>query len=189
MKLIVGLGNPGKNYDNTRHNVGFAFIDSLSSKLNVLDFKKKFNGEFVEINYCGEKIILLKPQSYMNLSGEVIKSFVSYFKIDIDDILIIHDDVDIVVGKIKIKKEGSSAGHNGLKNIELHLGTRAYKRFKIGVSKNNRIDIKDYVLGKISSEDNKEIDIIMNVSDIMVKDYLEMTFDNLMNKYNKKQDT
>jgi peptidyl-tRNA hydrolase len=189
MKLIVGLGNPGKSYDNTRHNVGFDFVDIFLKKQNVLEYKKKFNGLYAEINYKGEKILILKPQSYMNLSGEVVKSFVSYFKIDLEDILIIHDDLDIKSGNIKIKESGSSGGHNGLKNIELHLGTKDYKRMKIGISKSEIIDTKDYVLGKINGQDKEKIDEIMEMSDIILKDYLEMTFTNLMNKYNKKQDT
>src|SRR5574344_2330767 len=147
MKLIVGLGNPGKVYENTRHNMGFMTIDNYAKKKNIDINKNKFNGLYGEYNYRGEKIILLKPCSYINLSGEVIKKYVDYFKIDINDLLIIHDDLDIPLGNIKLKPSGSSGGHNGLKNIELNLKRKDYKRIKIGISNNKMIDTKDYVLG------------------------------------------
>lgn len=184
MKLIVGLGNPGKEYENTRHNTGFMIIDSYAKKLGVDINKDKYNGLYTDVNINGEKVILLKPQSYINLSGEVIRKYVDFYKIDISDILIIHDDLDLDIGTYKIKQKGSSGGHNGLKNIELHLGTQEYKRIKIGISNNKLIDTKDYVLGKISSDENKKLeevkDIIMNVLD----DYFKVDFNTLMSKYN-----
>ena len=136
MKLIVGLGNPGKEYENTRHNMGFVMIDEIASSLNCNINQEKFGGLYTKVNIGGENIILLKPQKYINLSGEVIQKYVDYFKIDISDILIISDDLDMPVGKIKLKLSGSSGGHNGLKNIELHLKTKNYKRIKIGISNN-----------------------------------------------------
>ena len=138
MKLIVGLGNPGHEYENTRHNVGFKTIDKYASILGVSITKSKFNGLYVETMTQNEKIILLKPQSYINLSGEVIRKFVDFYKISVDDILIIHDDLDLAIGTFKLKKKGSSGGHNGLKNIELHLGTQMYKRIKIFDTKPTR---------------------------------------------------
>ena len=169
MELIVGLGNPGKEYDKTRHNVGFMVIDYLSNKYNV-SFKEKFQGLYGETIINNEKVIFLKPQKFMNLSGEVIRKYVDFFKIDIEDILIICDDLDMEVGKIRFRSKGSSGGHNGLKNIELHLATSNYKRLKIGIANNKLMDTKDYVLGKFSKEEMK---IIENIS-----------FDQLMSKYN-----
>ena len=186
MKLIVGLGNPGREYENTRHNIGFMTIDKYAKKLGVSITKDKFNGLYGEVNINGEKVILLKPQSYINLSGEVIRKYIDFFKIDIDDILIIHDDLDLEVGTYKIKQKGSSGGHNGLKNIELHLGTQEYKRIKVGISNNKMMDTKDYVLGKLSKEENDKIeevkDVVMNILD----DYFKLDFDSLMGKYNHK---
>jgi len=186
MKLIVGLGNPGREYEKTRHNIGFMTIDKYADKLGVSITKDKFNGLYTETNISGEKVILLKPQSYINLSGEVIRKYVDFYKINIEDILIIHDDLDLEVGTYKIKQKGSSGGHNGLKNIELHLGTQEYKRIKVGISNNKMMDTKDYVLGKLSKEDNDKIeevkDIVMNILD----DYFKMDFDSLMAKYNHK---
>lgn len=184
MKLIVGLGNPGKEYINTRHNVGFMCIDSISSFFNEELSLKKFSGLYAQFNYNDEKIILLKPQKYMNLSGEVIREFVNYFKIDIKDILIMCDDLDTPIGEYRLRYKGSSGGHNGLKNIELNLGTSEYKRIKIGISNNKNINTKDYVLGKLSEEELELIRPILETMPSIIKDYLKISFDNLMNKYN-----
>ncbi len=184
MKLIVGLGNPGSEYNRTRHNIGFMCIDSISNHFNVLLDSNKFNGLYTQFNYKNEKIILLKPQKYMNLSGEVIRDFVNFFKIDINDILVICDDLDTQVGSYRLRYKGSSGGHNGLKNIEQNLSTNEYKRIKIGISNDKTKDTKDYVLGKFSKE---ELDLIKPIIDKMpniIEDYLVLPFDNLMNKYN-----
>ena len=186
MKLIVGLGNPGHEYENTRHNVGFKTIDKYASILGVSITKSKFNGLYVETMTQNEKIILLKPQSYINLSGEVIRKFVDFYKISVDDILIIHDDLDLAIGTFKLKKKGSSGGHNGLKNIELHLGTQMYKRIKIGISNNKSIDTKDYVLGKMSREDESKLDTVIDTVMASLDDYFQLPFDALMSKYNHK---
>ncbi len=186
MKLIVGLGNPGIEYENTRHNMGFVFIDNFADKLDVKIDKKKFNGLYGETTFNKEKVILLKPLSYMNLSCEVVAKYVNYFKINIDDILIINDDMDLEVGKIRLRPSGSSAGHNGLKNIALNLGSENYKRLKIGISKNKLIDTKDYVLGKLSKEEKETIDSLKPTINDLLEDYLTMDFDKLMCKYNKK---
>lgn len=186
MKLIVGLGNPGKEYEKTRHNIGFLMIDKYANKLNISITKNKFNGLYGEASINGEKIILLKPQSYINLSGEVIRNFVDFYKISLTDILIIHDDLDLNIGTYKIKQKGSSGGHNGLKNIELHLGTQEYRRIKIGISNNKMMDTKDYVLGKISKEEEiKLYDIQNKVLDIL-DDYFKLSFLELMSKYNHR---
>lgn len=187
MKLIVGLGNPGREYENTRHNIGFQTIDLFSKKYNVEINKSKFNGLYNEVNINSEKVILLKPQSYINLSGEVIAKYVKFYKINLDDILIIHDDLDLSVGTFKLKLKGTSGGHNGLKNIELHLGTQEYKRIKIGISNDKSIDTKDYVLGKLSNEEVKKLDEVKNIVMDVLDDYFVLSFDRLMSKYNQKQ--
>lgn len=186
MKLIVGLGNPGKEYEATRHNIGFQTIDKYASKLGISITKSKFNGLYGEALIDEEKVILLKPQSFINLSGEVIRKFVDFYKISVSDILIIHDDLDLGVGTYKIKKKGSSGGHNGLKNIELHLGTQEYKRIKIGISNNKSMDTKDYVLGKLSTEEVKKLDEVENVVLQILDDYFKVSFEELMSKYNHR---
>ena len=184
MKLIVGLGNPGREYENTRHNVGFMTIDNYANNNNITIDKQKFDGLFVKTNIKGIDIILLKPLKYMNLSGEVVKKFVDFYKINVEDILIINDDLDMQLGKIKLKSKGSSGGHNGLKNIENHLNTQEYKRLKIGISNNKNIDTKDYVLSKFNIEDLKIIQTTINNTINILNDFLELPFDTLMSKYN-----
>ena len=186
MKLIVGLGNPGKEYDNTRHNMGFYFIDNFALKNNIKIDKKKFNGLYNELSINGEKYILLKPQTYMNLSGESVRKFVDFFKIDINDILIISDDMDIPIGTYRLKQKGSSGGHNGLKNIELNLGTQEYKRLKMGISKSGNIDTVDYVLGKLSKDDKEKIKLLTETVDKILVDFSKISFEELMSKYNHK---
>lgn len=184
MHLIIGLGNPGKEYENTRHNIGFMVLDKFAKKYNISDYKEKFNGQYFEYVINNEKVIFLKPLKYMNLSGEVVKKYVDFFKINIDDILVISDDLDMDTGKIKLKLKGSSGGHNGLKNIENHLKTQEYKRIKVGIANNKYIDTKDYVLGAFQGEEKDLInDSTSRVVDI-IDDYFKLTFDNLMNKYN-----
>lgn len=184
MKLIVGLGNPGREYNNTRHNIGFMCIDKIAEYFKVDFNSNKFNGLYAQFNYNDEKIILLKPQKYMNLSGEVIRDFVNFYKIDANDILVICDDLDTSVGTYRLRYKGSSGGHNGLKNIELHLSTNEYKRIKVGISNNKNIDTKDYVLGKFSKEEMDLINPIIDKMPSIIGDYLKIPFDNVMNKYN-----
>lgn len=186
MKLIVGLGNPGTEYNNTKHNLGFLCIDNYAKSHNIVINKEKFNGLYNEFFYNNEKIILLKPQSFINLSGEVIRKYIDYYNIDINDILIINDDLDLEVGKFKLKYKGTSGGHNGLKNIELNLKTQEYKRLKIGISNNKEIDTKDYVLSKISSDDMKEYIEIFNLSISILNDFITLDFETLVSKYNRK---
>ena len=184
MKLIVGLGNPGLNYNNTRHNVGFRMIDKIANNYGVEFNKEKFNGLYGEKIINKEKYLFLKPQSYMNLSGTVVKCFVDYFKINISDILIICDDLDLELGKVRLRRKGTSGGHNGLKNIEFNINTQEYKRLKIGISNNKLIDTKDYVLSKFSKTENN---ILNNTEDKIVElfaDYLKLDFEKLMSKYN-----
>lgn len=187
MKLIVGLGNPGKEYENTRHNIGFSFIDSYVMKNNYLgNWKNKFNGLYFETNIRGEKVVFLKPQSYMNLSGGVVSQFVNFYKIAVEDILVVSDDLDLLVGNFKLRAKGSCGGHNGLRDIERCLGTQEYKRLKIGISKNKDFDTKDYVLGKFSKE---ELDVYKNLfADLscVIDEYFRVDFGDLMSKYNSK---
>lgn len=182
MKLIVGLGNKGNEYNNTRHNVGFMVVDNYINK-NNLTLKSKLDGLYAETIINGEKVIFLKPQNYINLSGDVISKYIKYFKIDIKDILVIHDDMDLEIGTFKIRYKGGSAGHNGLKNIESNLKTNEYKRIKIGISKNN-IDKVDYVLGKFSSVELSKLNKVIDITYNIIEDFVSLSFENLMNKYN-----
>lgn len=186
MKLIVGLGNPGKEFLNTRHNIGFMFIDFYAEKYGVSINKEKFNGLYVKIKINSEDVILLKPQKYMNLSGDVIKKYVDYFNIDISDIIIICDDLNLDFLKVKLKCKGSCGGHNGLLNIENNLNTDCYKRLKIGISSNNNIDMKDYVLGKFDNHQLQEIIKKKDFINDILDDFLNFSFEKVMSKYNIK---
>ena len=185
MKLVVGLGNPDKEYEKTRHNIGFMYLDYLygsdSFKLN-----KKFNAYEYITDINGEKIIFIKPLSYMNLSGEVVSKYVQYYKISINDILVIQDDLDLSVGRYKLIYKRGDGGHNGIKNIISNLNSKEFLRLKIGISKNIEINTKDYVLGKFS---NEELDIINNTFSFLkefINDYINLNKDLLMGKYNTK---
>lgn len=180
MKLVVGLGNPGKEYDNTRHNIGFMLIDKY---LGNVKYKDKFNGLFYEINGA-EKVIFVKPQTYMNNSGECVSKFVKYYDIKMEDILVIQDDLDINVGKYKFKINSSSGGHNGIKSIISHLGNDNFFRLKIGISNTKKDDVIDFVLGKFSKEDlnNINFDDLKNAID----DFINYDYSYVMNKYNGK---
>lgn len=186
MKLIVGLGNPGREYVYTRHNVGFMALQKCSEVFNFDFCKSKFNGIYGEALINNEKYIFLLPQKYMNLSGEVVIEYVNYFKINVDDILIISDDLDMPTGKIKLKASGSSGGHNGLKDIEKHLNTSNYKRLKIGIANNKLMDTKDYVLGKFTKEEQAILDQSIDKVPNIIKDFSEINFDKIMSKYNIK---
>ena len=186
MKLIVGLGNPGKEYEKTRHNIGFMSLDYYCKVKNIKFENKKFNGIYAEKVINGEKIIFLKPQSYINLSGEVIIKFINYFKIDKNDVLIISDDLDLKIGVYKLKPKGSAGGHNGLKNIEFNLKTQEYKRLKIGIANDKTIETKDYVLGEIKKENLEIYNKIFEITNKIIDDFVIMNFDLLMNKYNHK---
>ncbi len=184
MKMIVGLGNPGKEYENTRHNIGFMIIDEYCKTYKIDKIKTKYNGLFAKVYRNGEYFVLLKPLSFMNLSGTVVSKFADYFKIKPKDILVIHDDLDLPVGKIKIKSRGSSGGHNGIKSIIEYLKTDEFAHFKIGVGNNKNIDTKDYVLGKFSK---KELDIygkIFGFSSRIIDDFLDLNIEKVMSKYN-----
>ena len=184
MKLIVGLGNPGKEYENTRHNIGFMAIDNYVKLHNLGDFKEKFNGLFLKYQLGDEQVILVKPLSFMNLSGDVVRKYVDYFKVDINDILIIHDDLDMPVGKIKLKFGGSSGGHNGIKDISLKLGTEDYKKLKVGIANNKNMDTKDYVLGRFKKKKKVLIDEAIIETGTIIDDYFKYPFNDLMSRYN-----
>lgn len=155
MFLIVGLGNPGKEYDGTRHNIGFAAVDYIADKYNIELNRIKFKGVFGEGFIDGKKVILLKPTTYMNLSGESIREVINFYKISNEEVIVIYDDISLEVGRLRIREKGSHGGHNGIKSIIANLGTDVFPRVKIGVGapKGNLVS---HVLGKFS-EDEIEI--------------------------------
>lgn len=184
MKMIVGLGNPGKLYEKTRHNMGFMVIDNFANSLGLSIDKKKFNALYADILIDGEKVLLVKPLSFMNLSGEVVQSFANYFDLDYSDILVISDDLDLDFLDYRLRLFGSSGGHNGLKDIERCLGSNRFRRFRIGISNDKDIDTKDYVLGKFSKDDMKAIEDFLPKTVDILEDFIKLDFEKVMSKYN-----
>ena len=183
MKLIVGLGNPGKDYENTRHNIGFRILDKY---LGNVKWSKKLNGEYYETNINGEKYIFLKPLSYMNLSGGVVGSYVKFFKLGFKDVLIIQDDLDQELGAVKLKINSSAGGHNGIKDIIASLHTDAFARIKIGVAHDRSIDTKDYVLGKFGKSELEKIDTNLDKIFYVIENFKYENIEALMVDFNRK---
>ena len=186
MKLVIGLGNPGREYENTRHNIGFELADMFAKKYNC-NFKteRKFEADIFDVNINGEKVIVVKPLTYMNLSGNAVKKIVDFYDVDIKDILIMHDDLDMTLGKIRIVNNSSSGGHNGVKSITNCLGTQDYVRFKIGISgKNNSIQAIDCVLGKFNKEERTILDDVYSKLDNLIEDFVNYDVVKLKNIYN-----
>ncbi|MDD3368650.1 MAG: aminoacyl-tRNA hydrolase [Lachnospiraceae bacterium] len=190
MFIIAGLGNPGKNYENTRHNAGFSVIECLADQYNIGVTEKKFKALIGKGVIEGQKVVLVKPQTFMNLSGESLREVVDYFKIDeTEELIVISDDISLEPGQIRIRKKGSAGGHNGLKNIIQQLGTDQFQRIKVGVGeKPSRMDLADYVLGHFSAADQEKMD--EGVADA-VKALLVMMSegaDTAMNQFNRKKE-
>ncbi len=185
LKLLVGLGNPGREYEQTRHNVGFMVIDELAKRWNLSYNQTKFNGLFSSHIVGTEKVILCKPLTYMNLSGECVRPLMDYFKMDIDDLLVIYDDLDLPVGKIRLRVKGSAGGHNGIKSLIHHLGTDQFKRIRIGIGRpQNGQKVTDYVLGRFISEEQPDIQhAIIRAADACEK-FMTEPFLQVMNEFN-----
>lgn len=186
IKLVVGLGNPGKPYANTRHNIGFMVLDEIAKRLEVTKWKERDNALYFDtyLDFC--RVVFIKPQNFINLSGDVMIKFVRYLNVKTEDILVLSDDLDLPIGSIKLKEKGSSGGHNGLKNIENQLGTNEYKRIKIGISNDKGIDTKDYVLGKLSISEKKALTpVIQKAADAVLASFTT-PFQELMSKYNTR---
>ena len=186
MKFVVGLGNKGREYENTRHNMGFMLVDRYLQYKNITDkFKEKFNAIYIETTINNEKVIFIKPMTYMNNSGIAVRAFVDFYKLNSEDILVISDDLDLDLGKFRLRRNGSSGGHNGLKSIISHLGTDNFKRLRIGIS-NDKDDVINYVLSKFSKKELNEIDTMFDTIALVLDDYFVMDFTSLMSKYNRK---
>ena len=184
MKLFVGLGNPGKEYEKTRHNIGYMFLDYITNNVNFV-VNKKMNAMEYENSVNGEKILFIKPLSFMNNSGEVVSKYVKYYRINLSDIIVVQDDLDMDVGTYKLTFNHGDGGHNGIKNIILNLNSKEFLRLKIGISK-TKIETKDYVLGNF---DRKNLNILKKEFgnfDNFLFDYVTLSRDMLIGKYNTK---
>ena len=185
MHLVVGLGNPGKEYESTRHNIGYMFLDYITNNRNFV-LNKKFNALEYETNVNGEKVLFIKPLTFMNLSGECVIKYVNYYKIKIENVLVIQDDLDLELGRYKLLFNHGDGGHNGIKNIILNLNSREFLRLKIGISKAN-IDTKEYVLGRFNKDESSIINKTFENLGSFIVDYMDMNRDLLIGKYNSKK--
>lgn len=184
MKLIVGLGNPGIEYQKTRHNAGFLLIDALCEKLNLKLDKKKCKALYGIHYHKGEKIIIAKPQTYMNLSGESVSSLMHFYGIGVEDLIVAHDDLDLPLGKLRLRQKGSSGGQKGMESIIRILKTSDINRFRIGISHDRNIETVDYVLGRFSPEEQKVLSEVLDKgSDAMIYAF-DHRFDEVMSRFN-----
>lgn len=188
MKLIVGLGNPGNEYAKTRHNVGFMLVDALADHLNITLWKDKFNAKIAEGRIGTEKILLVKPQTYMNNSGEAVGPLMRWYKLEPKDIIVAHDDMDIPAGTVRIRKKGSSGGHNGIKSLIAHLGSENFARIRLGIGRPlPGWSVVKHVLAPFPAEDRIEVDKAIDYLIPAVKCIITDGLDIAMNKYNPKK--
>lgn len=187
VKMIVGLGNPGSKYNDTKHNIGFMAVDRIVKNLDVnftedKNFKAEIGSDFIN----GEKIYFIKPNTFMNNSGIAVKALLTYYNISIKDMIIIYDDLDMEVGKIRFRQKGSAGGHNGIKSIIAHLGTQEFDRIKVGIGRpNGRMTVINHVLGKFDKNDEIMISNTLDKVDNAVNYYLQTNdFQKTMQKYN-----
>ena len=187
MKLIVGLGNYGPEYRDTRHNIGFSVIEELADRWNIPLNQMKFKGQYGTGFVNGEKVILVKPLTYMNASGECIIQFTNFYKIEEKDLLVIYDDLDMPTGKIRLRQKGSAGGHNGIKSTIMHLGSDQFNRIKVGIGRpEGRMSVVDFVLTRFTLAEQSFIDEAVNKAADACNFWLENEFINVMNKYNGK---
>ncbi len=185
MNLIVGLGNPEKDYANTRHNMGFDVINLLGKKYDIEVNKSKFKSLYGTGVIEGKKVILLKPQTFMNLSGEAVFEIVSFYKLNLDDIIVIYDDLDIEPGKIRIRKSGSPGSHNGIKSVTHYLKTNNFPRVRVGIGTPDKdVNLIEYVIGAIDSEEKEKLTEGVEKATNAVVEILKNNIDIAMNKYN-----
>ena len=187
MYIIAGLGNPGEKYDNTRHNAGFLTIDALASKYNI-DVREKAHKALIGKGVIeGQKVILAKPQTYMNVSGESIRALVDYYKIAQEELIIIFDDISLEPGQLRIRKKGSAGGHNGIKSIIAHLGTQEFTRIKVGVGeKPPKMDLADYVLSRFPKDERVLMEEAFERAGEAAVCMMNDTMEHAMNQFNKK---
>jgi peptidyl-tRNA hydrolase, PTH1 family len=186
MKWIVGLGNPGTAYQGTRHNVGFMVVDMLAKRWGISVTQSKCKGLIGEGNVAGTKVALIKPMTYMNLSGETVRGFMDYFKADLEDAIVVYDDLDTETGRIRLRYQGSAGGHNGIKSIIQHTGTQTFNRIRLGISRpRNGMIISDYVLSNFPKSEGELLKTMVEDSCDAAEFALTNTFERTMAKYNR----
>src|SRR5690625_931854 len=185
MKCIIGLGNPGKKYEKTRHNIGFQVIDELAKRHNISLNKSKFKCDYEIYRSNGGSVLFVKPQTFMNLSGEGIQPLMHFFKLDLEDVLVIYDDLDLPTGKIRFREKGGHGGHNGIRSIIQHVGSKDFKKIWIGIGRPiHLIPIVDYVLQPFSKAEKENVEHTIQISADACEMWLEKPYNEVMNAYN-----
>ena len=184
MKLIVGLGNPGIEYEKTRHNTGFLLIDRFCEKLGIDLDKNKCKANYGIYRHNGEKVIVAKPQTYMNLSGMAVSSLMKFYDIPVEDLIVVHDDLDLPTGKLRLRRKGSSGGQKGMGNIISQLGTQEINRIRVGISNDKNRDTKDYVLSSFSKDELPVLNEALDKGSDALIYSLDHDFDEVMSKFN-----
>ena len=188
MKIIVGLGNPGAKYAGTRHNVGFAVLDELAERHNIRIDTAKHKALIGKGIIDGEKVILAMPQTFMNLSGESVRAIMDFYKCTVEDLIVVYDDIDLDVGKLRIRQKGSAGGHNGMKNIIQHVGSQEFVRIRVGVGKKpDHMDLADYVLSRFGAEEQKIMDEAFGEAAEAAVMMMTTGAERAMNHYNAKK--
>lgn len=188
MKIIVGLGNPGREYEKTKHNVGFMFVNALAKKLAVTTWQEKFNAQVAQAVIAGQKVLLMKPLTFMNSSGEAVGPAMHWYKLRPEDIIVIHDDMDIPVGTIRIRAKGSSGGHNGIKSIIANIGSNTFAHVRIGIGRPlPHWKVNDHVLAPFSEEGQEAVDKAIASLIPAVECIVTDSVDKAMNKYNPRR--
>ncbi len=183
MFLIVGLGNPGKEYEDTRHNIGFKVIDNIAKEYNIEINRQKFKGVYGEGFINNKKVMLLKPTTYMNLSGESVREVVDFYNLENSEVIVIYDDISLEVGKLRIRDKGSAGGHNGIKSIIAHLGSDIFPRIKVGIGQPNG-DLVKYVLGKFTKEEMTILSESIDASTKATEEIIKSDVKTAMNQFN-----
>lgn len=186
MYIIAGLGNPGKKYENTRHNIGFITLDYLADRHNIQINKIKHKALVGEGRISGQKVLLVKPQTFMNLSGESIREIMDYYKVDIEDLIVIYDDIDLPAGTVRIRKKGSAGTHNGMRSIVQHLGSGDFPRIRMGIGNDRKGELASFVLGGFSKEEKEILEPSVERAAKAVECYVDMGIEKAMNEYNIK---
>lgn len=185
MYLIVGLGNPEADYAGTRHNMGFNVINQLAKEYKIVLARKKFNSEYENAIIEGEKVIFVKPQTFMNASGEAVSAFADFYKIPLDKIVIIYDDIDIEPGKIRIRKNGSAGSHNGMKSVVHFLNSENFPRIRVGIGKpSENTDMIEHVIGAIPEQEKQDLQVGVNLAKEAIVELLKNGIDSAMNQFN-----
>lgn len=184
MKLVVGLGNPGSRYHGTRHNVGFAVVDLLAEGPHAGRSQTRFQAEIAELNEEGQKLLLVKPQTFMNLSGRSVRQLVDFYQLPLDEVLVVCDDINLPLGKLRVRARGTHGGHNGLRDIQQHLGTTEYARLRIGVGAPPQEDAVDHVLGRFRPSERDVIDDAVRAAAQAVIVWAQQGVETCMNQFN-----